>query len=213
MGNFLVILNPEPLRQEASKSFEDGLAAAKALKRQSPSKRLETPWALAASFPRQDGSGSPVFSDPQTGNWILTAGTWFHSSGNNCDDECSLLRRCFEVGPSQLALEMEGFFTVVVCNAQDRELVVITDVVGSCQCFMRAVKGGVALAGSSLLLASLEPYTLDPVACQEFVHTGIIYEDRTIYKEVRKLGPASVVRFAVGALKGQSRYWNPAALE
>lgn len=28
-----------------------------------------------------------------------------------------------------------------------------------------------------MLLAALQSYTLDPAACQEFVHTGIIYEN------------------------------------
>jgi hypothetical protein len=213
MGNFLAILNTESLRDEGGRLFRSGIAIARTLKRQQPSKTVETSWSHAASFPRQNGSGAPIFIDSQTGNWMLTTGTWFHVNGTSCRDEARLLRRYVEVGPAQLGLELEGFFTVVLGNARTREIEVITDVVGSCQCFIRRLPGGIALSGSSLLLAALQPYTLDPVSCQEFVHTGIIYEDRTIYKEVQKLGPASVFRFADGALKNQLRYWNPSTLD
>ena len=210
MGNFLVIVNPEGLREEAARRFQSGLAAARALKRQSPGQTETTPWALAASFPRAHGSGTPVFTDRQSGSWILSAGTWFHGS---CSDPVGLLRRYLEVGPSQLGLELEGFFVILVGDSRQQEVVVVTDLVGSCHCFMRPVKGGMALSGSSLLLAALAPCSLDPVACQEFVHTGIIYEDRTIYKEVRKLGPAGVFRFGEGVLRNQTRYWAPTTLE
>jgi hypothetical protein len=213
MGNFLAVLNPESLRDEAGRLFESGLAAARTLKQQKANGTVDKPWSRAASFPRQNGSGSPIFTDQQTGSWILTIGTWFHSDAMAHGDEASLLQRYLEVGPAQLGLELEGFFTVVLGDAPTREIVVITDVVASCQCFMRTLQGGIALSGSSLLLAGLQPYTLDPVGCQEFVHTGIIYEDRTIYKEVRKLGPAGVFRFADGALKSQLRYWNPSTLD
>jgi len=213
MGNFLAILNTESLRDESVGLFQSGIAIARTLKRQQPSKTVETSWSRAVSFPRQNGSGSPIFIDPQTGSWMLTIGTWFHGNGTSCRDEAGLLQRYIEVGPARLALELEGFFTVVVGNARTREIEVITDVVGSCQCFVRRLSGGIALSGSSLLLARLEPYTLDPVACQEFVHSGIVYEDRTIYKEVRKLGPGSVFRFADGALKNRLRYWNPSTLD
>src|SRR5262249_17898625 len=49
---------------------------------------------------------------------------------------------------------------------------------------------------------------LDSLACQEFLRTGIIYEDRTFHSEVRKLGPASVFRFVRGELSTQERYWQ-----
>src|SRR5579872_927048 len=210
MGNFLVIVNPEALQEEAERAFQSGLSAARALKRQVAGKTVTTPWSLAVTFPRGNGSQTPVFADPQSGSWMLSAGTWFHGS---CSDQAGLLQRYLEVGPGHLGLELEGFFTIVVGDYAHREVVVVTDVVGSCHCFMRRLKGGLALSGSSLLLAALQPYTLDPVACQEFVHTGIIYEDRTIYKEVRKLGPASVFRFSEGVLRNQERYWNPETLE
>jgi hypothetical protein len=58
----------------------------------------------------------------------------------------------------------------------------------------------------------LQDYKLDYIGCQEFLDSGIVYEDRTCYREVRKLGPASVFRFAPGSEKAPQRYWQAADL-
>ncbi|MBI3775475.1 MAG: hypothetical protein HY273_07975 [Gammaproteobacteria bacterium] len=84
----------------------------------------------------------------------------------------------------------------------------MTDVIGSCHAFMCKTAAGVALSGSSLLLAGLGEVELDPIACQEFVRVGVMYEDRTLYREVRKLGPATVFKFVNGSLQAQQRYWD-----
>jgi len=113
----------------------------------------------------------------------------------------------------QLARELEGFFVLVFGDARTCEVTVLTDIIGSCHCFRRSFAGAIALSGSSLLLASMEDYKLDYVGCQEFLGTGIVYEDRTCYRDIRKLGPASVFRFAPGSQKVQQRYWQAADLK
>lgn len=208
MGNFFVVVFAHAFRDEAAQLFGAGLDAAQALKAQVPRSVIETPWAYAASFARQNGSGAPIVTDPDTGSWLLTIGTWFHTEHYASGAEARLLARYLEVGPERLSRELEGFFVVVVGDARTRETLVLTDVVGSCHGFMRAWKYGVALSGSSLLLASLGDVRLDAIACQEFLGTGIIYEDRTIYQEVRKLGPASILHFTDGALRTTQRYWQ-----
>src|SRR5579872_3740331 len=90
MGNFLVIVNPEALQEEAERAFQSALSAARALKRQAGGKTVTTPWSLAATFPRGNGSQTPVFANPQSGSWMLSAGTWVHGS---CSDHAGLLHR------------------------------------------------------------------------------------------------------------------------
>lgn len=212
MGNFLALVASEPFPEEAERLFQTGLRAARSLKQQIPSQTLVTPRARAASFPRRNGSGSPITQDAKTGSWLAASGVWFHSSGYACGEEPKLLQRFLQAGAEQVARELEGFFTIVIGDAARRETVVITDIVGSCHAFVRLFPGTVALSGSSLLLAALNGSTLDATACQEFIHTGIIYQDRTLFKEVRKLAPASIFRFAHGALKSEQRYWDAASL-
>ncbi len=162
----------------------------------------------AASFARENRSGTPIVSDPKTGSWLLVTGTWFHVEGFGTGAESRLLDRYLEVGAARLGEELEGFFVIVIGDGRTRETVVLTDIVGSCHCFSRSWEHGVALSGSSLLLAALGNFNLDTVGCQEFLCTGIIYEDRTFYRDVHKLGPASVFRFAEGIRKTEQRYWN-----
>ena len=208
MGNFLTVVPARALLPEATTLFRSGVELARRHKSQTPSHQLEMDWVCTASFPRRNGSGTPIVVDPATGCWLQAIGTWFHAQGYATGAEARLLNRYLEIDPRQLGRELEGFFVIVIGDARSREVIVITDIVGSCHGFARTCEEGVALSGSSLVLAGLKNFKLDPIGCQEFLNTGVIYEDRTLYAEVRKLGPASVFRFAQGALKDQQRYWN-----
>ncbi|MBI4523205.1 MAG: hypothetical protein HY695_05260 [Deltaproteobacteria bacterium] len=193
---------------EAVELFSSGLRIARWFKFPTQTVLTESPWARAAFFPRRKGSGQAGATDSRTGSWLLAAGSWFHADGYGSGAEARLLQRYLEIGPDRLGLELEGFFVIVIGDAGAREAVVITDVVGSCHAFVRSLKHGMALSNSSLLLAGLGEVSPDPVGCQEFISAGVIYEDRSLYREVRKLGPASVYRFVRGALREMKRYWQ-----
>jgi hypothetical protein len=139
---------------------------------------------------------------------LLVVGTWFHADNYGAGSESRLLKRYLEVGAVALGRELEGFFVLVIGDARRRTAIVLTDIVGSCHSFVRSWPRICALSGSSLLLASLGDFRLDTIGCQEFLRTGIIYEDRTFYQEVHKLGPASVFRFTEGRLERKQRYWQ-----
>jgi hypothetical protein len=209
VGNFLVVIPAKDAVSSAEALFRKGLITAREIRNQLLRSTVENDWALAASFPRQNGSGGTLVTDPSTGSWLLASGTWFHSEGHSSGSESQLLRRFLETNGSALAKELEGFFVLIFGDARTREVVVLTDIVGSCHCFERSFRDGIVLSGSSLLLASLENCRLDPVACQEFFCTGIIYENRTCYQEVRKLGAATVFQFFEGAKKNEEQYWRP----
>src|SRR5467141_2502296 len=212
MGNFLVVVNSDGARQEAERLFQSGLYFAQELKSQVPSRIVRCDRAIAATFPRENGSGTPIMSDSTTGNWLLASGTWFGSEGLASGQESLLLERYAKIGAVRLARELEGFFVIVIGDARTREILVLTDVIGSCHCFRRSWKHGEILSSSSMLLATLASCRLDPDACQEFLNTGVIYEDRTLHQEVRKLEPASVFRFTEGGRQSQEHYWSIAEL-
>jgi hypothetical protein len=212
VGNFLVMVPAMGREVEAGILFQAGLGYAKDVRSQNPSGTAESDWALAASFARQNGSGAPVVTDSSTGSWVVAVGTWFHGDGYASGAEKRLLHQFLTSSAEEVARGLEGFFVLIFGDSRTREVVVVTDIVGSCHCFQRSLPGVTALSGSSLLLASLEEFQLDWVGCQEFLHTGIIYEDRTCYQEVRKLGPAGVFRFDGNAPKASQRYWHAANL-
>lgn len=192
--------------------FQLGLRRMRQIKGQLLDSMVETNWARAAVFARQNGSGSPVANDEATGSWLLTVGTWFHSSGLTSGDDAKLLARAMDVGAETLAEKLEGFFVIVFGDGRTREVFVITDIIGSRHCFIRHVNQCAVLSTSSLLLAGLGPVELDKTGCEEFLRTGSIYEGRTVFDEIRKLPPASVLKIAAGGIV-QKVYWRVADLD
>jgi asparagine synthase (glutamine-hydrolysing) len=208
MGTFLVLLSEPERNREAAPLFAAALAFARTVPGQSPSGVLEADGLRAASFPRRNGSGAPIVTDPATGSWLAVAGTWFHGDGYASGQEARILQEFLRSGIRALADKLQGFFALVVADARQKTVHVVTDIVGSCHCFLRAVDGGLAISNSSLLLASLGGSQLDPLACQEFIATGVIYEDRSLFREVRKLAPACIYTFSRGTLQSSRPYWR-----
>jgi len=169
-----------------------------------------TDWSSVVSYPRLDGSAAPMATQESSGSWLAALGTWFHQPGDDRTDY--LLERYLANGAESLARELHGFFVVVIGDGTTRAVTVITDIVGSLHFYYRPLPVGAALSTSSLFLSGLGNTTLDPVGCQEFLATGVMYEDRTFYNEVRKLPPASITTFGLGKQIRQQRYWNPADL-
>lgn len=213
MGNFFVVLPSQNGPADAEATFSHGTELAQSLLSTKPSDQLHADWCYAASFPRQNGSGSTIARHEPTGSWLSALGTWFHADGFSSGDEAKLLDRYLNGNASQIGLELEGSFAIIIGDGRSREVVVITDLCGNLHCFIRRMPRAIAISGSSLLLAALESYHLDPVALHEFIATGVIYEDRSIFEEVRKLGPATVERIRPGAHTSTTeRYWLPASV-
>ena len=213
MGQFFILLPNSASTEWGRRLFHSGIELEAALRGRRPSARFETASGCVASFTRVNGSGSPAIRDPQSGSWLAVMGTWFHSSGLGPGDENRLLRVIDSDGIERATRELDGFLTLAYGDGRTNEVHVITDIVGSRHCFARTWPQGVAICGSSLLLAGLDEATLDPLACQEFLATGVLYEDRTFHREVRKLGPGTRYVYCNGARSGAQRYWSVSGLE
>ncbi|MGH8597527.1 MAG: hypothetical protein ACREXT_12795, partial [Gammaproteobacteria bacterium] len=170
--------------------------------------RLRCAWAEVALLGRETDRECTIARDP-AGSWLCHAGVWIHRGSIGADDTTRLLARYLEVGADVLASELEGVFVVVIGDAQTREVIAITDACGSLHCYRRETSTGVALCTSSLALS--EAGALDPIATHEFIATGIIYEDRSLWRGVRKLPPASVMRISPSGISAK-RYWHLAEM-
>lgn len=171
---------------------------------------VRTSWSCAASFPRRNQAGSQIASDIASESWLSIVGTCFHEAGNQTPE--FLLQQFLAHGADQLACSLEGFFAVIAGNGRTKEITVITDIIGSCHFFSRRVGEVTALSSSSSVLSSLAEVSLDPVACQEFLATGIMYEDRTLHREIKKLPPASIITFRDGEEVVRRLYWDVSSL-
>jgi asparagine synthase (glutamine-hydrolysing) len=148
-----------------------------------------------------------LVQDADSGALLLTVGTWFYGQAMGPGDEQRLLQQFLTTSVPEVVNQLQGFFTIVVSDPKMREATVVTDLAGSCHCYIRHIPEGIAVASSPVLLAVLAPWQLDHIACQEFLQTGIMYEDRTFFREVRKLSPASIHRISASGATAQ-RYWD-----
>lgn len=206
------MLPANPSESDGEGLFTRGLRVAQATPRRTVSRVPADGWINAAVFSRDTGRPPEVAFDPKSQTSLWTIGSWFDRSEHHFGNEAKLLTKYLAVGAGALAQDLEGFFVVLIADGRKRELVAITDLIGSCHCFVRRLKGTVAISGSSLLLSALAPYELDPIGCQEFVNLGIVYEDRTVYKDIHKLKPARIYRFSSGKAPREEQYWSFAKL-
>ncbi len=213
MGNFLIVIANPGFEQRGETAFRKGLQVAGDLWNQQTAGTLALRNIWAAGFSRWNGSGGGICEDKESGDWLISIGTWIHSDDFGPNDQLRLLRNIRNKGPLRVAQDLEGFFVLAGTTDRRDEIFVLTDIIGSCHVFLRAWNGITALSGSSLLLAALAQSKIDLVATQEFLYSGIIYEDRTLFAEVHKLDPATCFTFRNGSLVEKSRYWSIASLK
>lgn len=205
MSNFIVTFSSKEKRLYARQLKLEAIAKSQF---GDPSSRINLDWVCAASFRRKNGSGSVITSDPGTGSWLLSSGLWFYSDSLAAGDESRLLSKYLDTGAEGLGRQLEGSFVIIIADGRTQELIVITDITGTQHSYIRRLEDSIVFSNSSLILAGLDNYTLDPAGCQEFLYTGVIYEDRTFFREVKRLEPARIYRFSKGNLKNVERYWH-----
>lgn len=163
----------------------------------------------ACALPRLNGSGGTVFEHPETGSWLLCAGTWFHTSGIASGDDLALLGLCVESGLDAVVRDLEGLFTAVFYDGRLGTIQVATDATGARHVYCTETQSAVVFSDSSLTLAAIASGTLDAVGVQEFLFCGIVYEGRTLFRDVRKISGGTVATWDGGTGKvSEQRYWT-----
>ena len=144
--------------------------------------------------------------------WIADLGLWLPFPAERGRDAAWLIEQYLALGAEGLAGRLQGLFALLIVDQRTRETHVITDRCGSLHVYWRQLADGVAVCTSSAVLAQCAPSSLDPVGVHEFIATGILYEDRSLWQDIHKLGPATVL--TVQAARAQSRrYWEFSVIE
>ncbi len=213
MSNFLLVVSPSKVLVDGERICQRGCDLARQLRFPAPCDEVVSGSVRAVLFPRPNGTGALIAKDRNSGSWLLVIGNWFHAQGYGSGDESRLLARVLEVGVERLVHELEGFYVLVFGDVRSRQAVVVTDIVGSCHVFTRSWGGTTLVSSSSLLLAAYGSNEIDPVSCQEFLYTGIIYENRTLYRQVAKIGSAQIMRIGQDGPSQTQCYWQVANVE
>lgn len=143
---------------------------------------------------------------------IAALGTWLPLPAQSGLGGDWLVERYLSAGVHGLARRLQGFFALLIIDQRSHEAHVVTDRCGSLHLYHRRFTNGHAVCTSSAVLAAMGEARLDPVGVHEFVATGIIYEDRSLWDGIKKIGPATVLTLAAGREQIQP-YWSFAEVQ
>jgi asparagine synthetase B (glutamine-hydrolysing) len=102
----------------------------------------------------------------------------------------------------------DGCFAIVAIERNTGKATLVTDRLGSLHVY-RATEGEcVAISTSALVLASVFRRGLDATACLEFLATGTVFENRSMFEGVEKLGPAAVIPLSATQSGTPFQYWD-----
>ena len=167
-------------------------------------------YSAVALAPAKAGQTVSVDYSTDGKTWLAALGTWLPLPSRRGADTQWLLDACLRDGPVALSRQLQGIFVVFIGDKTTGKVHVITDRCGSLHVFYRTTPNGHAICTSSAVLSSGSP--LDPVAVHEFIATGIVFEDRTLFRDVRKLPPASVATFCCDGKYTVEQDWTPSEI-
>ena len=112
-------------------------------------------------------------------------------------------------GMDQLTRRLAGMFAFALWDDRSRELFLVRDRLGVKPLLYRAANGVVAFASTARALRDAGfAGDLDEQSVMEFLEWGVVPEQRSIYRGVEKLPPATIARWRDGRLTTQT-YWRP----
>ena len=106
---------------------------------------------------------------------------------------------------------MRGMFALALYDVQERELILVRDRLGKKPLYW-TLAGGTLIFGSelkALLAHPATPRTLDHRSVAHYFAREYVPTPRTIYENIQKLPPASILRFKNGITQIET-FWNPA---
>lgn len=195
-----------------SAAFRQGVAALTRFKRVEISATSVGATAALAVAPPAVGTAQDIVRTPDRQVSIAAFGTWLPLPAQAGKDAAWLLDQYLAHGPAGLARRLQGLFALLIVDERQQQAHVVADRCGSLHVYWRKWAGGHAVSLSSAVLAMLGDTRFDPVGVHEFVAAGILYEDRSLWQGVRKLGPATVLSFDRAGARMQS-YWQFSELQ
>lgn len=214
MGQFLVVQGAKEEREEGLLIFRRALSLFETLCYLKPCDQLSLGSTAIAKFPRLLAGTPGIVRNAPSSAWICGAGTCIYQ-GLSGEDSLNALSGKLQ-GPNEavqsVLADIDGIFTLACGGNTAEELLLVTDRTGRLHVYLTRVGPCLVVSTSSMVLAALIRPEWDPVSYREFLATGTVFENRTLFKAIEKLEPATVFRFRNGHLSSRFRYWDLAAI-
>ena len=211
MAQFLIVQGSD--RNQTGRLFSHALDLFSIICAVPPAEILCEGATSVARFPMRHNDSGGIVSEAE--RWILGVGTWFqgHSSGRAALER-TLRESQGSAGEVRISgvENLNGVFSLVAGAADGSECFIVTDPIGSMHVYARHIGRCLIVSTSSLVLAALEPCHWEIDSCREFLATGTVFEDRALFREIRKLKPATIYRASGGTIEAIRRYWKLAEI-
>lgn len=107
--------------------------------------------------------------------------------------------------------QLHGMFSLVIYDTRARRLVLVTDRVGKKPLFYSRLPDGSVAFASELGALMKHPgisRAIDPAAVDIYLSYRVIPAPHTIYRDVRKVPPGTILTFEAGQAEKARRYWE-----
>jgi hypothetical protein len=212
MSQFVIVSGPNPA--SVLTTFDEATASFQKVCGLQPLSDFKGSNVAIAVFPRQKANATAgivwIESQGRKG-WICGAGTWFWEG---LTGEAALRGLGLRLASSDSSIEsilssVDGHFSVAMALRDPKEIVVVTDRLGTLHVYESCIRTERVLSTSSLVLAHLGKCSWDPLGCREFLATGNIFEpQRTLFGGIRKLEPHTVLAYREGNPDRPTKYWR-----
>lgn len=161
-----------------------------------------------ALFPALAGKATWAVQQGASG-WMAAVGACFYEGRHGQAALAQLDARLAAGAGWEAALKgVDGCFAMVVAKAHSPEVAVVTDRLGSLHVYAARIGSATVASSSALILGALMQARWDLTACREFLATGTVFENRSLFAGVEKLPPASVLELGAGGSGRATRYWD-----
>jgi hypothetical protein len=150
-----------------------------------------------------------IVHDPQSGSWILAAGTVVALEGDN--DPTTVLKSLLHayINDGNDAFEQyDGHFGLVIYNGRDESISVVSDPIGLYSIFYGQRGTQIFVSNSALAVAKQIQSQPNILAAEHFLRTGRLDADNTLWQDVKRLFGATVLKVTDSRLE-KIEYWSP----
>jgi hypothetical protein len=210
MSGFAILFDPDSQPKAQDSDFQGLMQKTSLFKRLNlTGEQVASRTCRAVKFDSASSLHRGITHDLKTGSWILAAGTVVALVGNNDPNSIleALLLDYLENGLKTLE-RYDGQFVLAIYNGCDNTLSIITDPMGHFSVFYSYGKKQILFSTSALAIARQISAKPDTLAVECFLRTGRLHGERTLWQDVKRVRPATVLTVTSAKLI-ETEYWTP----
>ncbi|SQH77491.1 putative Asparagine synthetase [Shewanella benthica] len=141
-----------------------------------------------------------------------------HKNKTICLDEFfELVRQSVNSDINSLLKSIDGYYSLVIFDTTNEECYFITDRLGISPLYLSEINGGLSAWATSIKSLDdivVESNVVDIEALRSFVDISHYLSDKTIYKNIKRLDPATILHIdKSGKVLSRLRYWTWADIQ